>query len=134
MSLKKVLVAEDEPDIQKIVMMSLRLKGYEIKMTNDGEELLSQVEPYQPDLILLDVAMPKLDGFDTCRRLKANPATASIPVIFLSASTQKFQMDAGLELGAVGYLLKPFDPMTLADKLEQILQGLPQFKIDSSSS
>lgn len=134
MALKKVLVAEDEPDIQKIVTMSLRLKGYEIKMTNDGEELLSQVEPYQPDLILLDVAMPKLDGFDTCRRLKANPATASIPVIFLSASTQKFQMDAGLMLGAIGYLLKPFDPMTLADKLEQILQGLPHFKPGSSSS
>lgn len=131
MALKKILVAEDEPDIQKIVTMSLRLKGYEIRMTNDGEELLGQVESFRPDLILLDVAMPKLDGFETCRRLKANPATAPVPVIFLSASTQKFQMDAGLELGAVGYLLKPFDPMTLADELQKILERLPEFKPSS---
>lgn len=132
MALKKILVAEDEPDIQKIVLMSLRLKGYEIKMTNDGEELLNEVGPYQPDLILLDVAMPKLDGFEACRRLKADAATTSIPVIFLSASTQKYQMDAGLELGAVGYLMKPFDPMTLADQLQEILDQLPQFRSNAT--
>lgn len=128
MALTKVLVAEDEPDIQKIVTMSLRLKGYEVHMTNDGQELLSRVQSVRPDLILLDVAMPRLDGFDTCRRLKADPLTAKIPVIFLSASTQKFQMDAGLQLGAVGYLMKPFDPMTLADQLNDILKELPDFE------
>ncbi|MGH9788450.1 MAG: response regulator [Candidatus Acidiferrales bacterium] len=122
MTLSKILLVEDDPDIQKVVRMSLKLRGVkDILVAEDGEECLAVVAGLKPDVILLDVMMPKLDGYQTCRRLKANPETRDIPVIFLTAKAQQFEITRGLEEGACGYLLKPFDPMTLHDQIVALL-------------
>jgi CheY-like chemotaxis protein len=122
MIVHKVLVVEDEVDIQKVIRMSLRSRGVdEVVVASNGEECLAVVGQVRPDLILLDVSMPKLDGFQTCQRLKANPETRSIPVIFLTARVQKSEEKQGADVGALGYISKPFDPMTLHDQILAIL-------------
>jgi two-component system OmpR family response regulator len=119
----KVLVAEDDPDIQKVIRMSLRFGGVdEVVVTSDGQECLAIVNRVRPDLILLDVSMPNLDGYQTCNMLKANPETRSIPVIFLTAKVQKSEEEIGMKAGALGYLSKPFDPMTLYEQILAILE------------
>lgn len=126
MSLAKVLLVEDDTDIQKVIRMSLRVRGVsEIVTAENGEECLAVAAQVMPDVILLDVMMPRLDGYETCRRLKADPATRNIPVIFLTAKAQHFEVREGLECGGIGYLTKPFDPMTLH---QQILAMLGQQK------
>ena len=82
---------------------------------------LAQLTAANPDVILLDVMMPKMDGFETCRRLKSNPATSGIPVIFLTAKAQHFEVREGMDVGALGYLIKPFDPMTLYDQIVTLM-------------
>lgn len=122
MHLSKVLLVEDDTDIQKVVRMSLKFRGVtEVVIANNGEECLALVDQVKPDVILLDVMMPNLDGYETCRRLKANPETKAIPVIFLTAKAQQFEMKQGLEVGAAGYLIKPFDPMSLHDQVIALL-------------
>ncbi len=122
MHLSKVLLVEDDTDIQKVVLMSLKFRGVtEVVIANNGEECLALVSQVKPDVILLDVMMPSLDGYETCRRLKANPDTRAIPVIFLTAKAQQFEMKQGLEAGAAGYLIKPFDPMSLHDQVVALL-------------
>ena len=122
MSLSKVLVVEDDVDIQKVVRMSLKVRGTkDVVVVSNGEECLAVAGDLKPDLILLDVMMPKLDGYQTCRRLKENPDTKAIPIIFLTAKAQQFEMKQGLEAGALGYLVKPFDPMTLHDQIVALL-------------
>lgn len=124
MMVRRILVVEDQLDIQKLIKMSLRLKGVkEVSIAADGEECLEVVKQVKPELILLDVSMPKLDGYETCRLLKANPETRSIPVIFLSAKTQADEKEMGLRAGAQGYLSKPFDPTTLYSQIVEILEG-----------
>jgi DNA-binding response OmpR family regulator len=126
MNISKVLLVEDDPDIQKVARMSLKMRGVgDVVVASNGEECLALVGEVRPDVILLDVMMPKLDGYETCRRLKENPATSAIPVIFLTAKAQHFEVKRGLEAGGLGYLIKPFDPMTLH---EQILALLGQQK------
>ena len=121
---RSILVVEDELDIQKLIKMSLRLQGVkEVSVASDGEECLEVVKQTKPELILLDVSMPKLDGYETCRILKANPDTRGIPVIFLSAKTQADEQEMGMRAGAQGYLSKPFDPTTLYSKILEILEG-----------
>lgn len=122
MILNRVLIAEDDGDIQKVIRMSLKMRGVkEVVVTDNGEECLAQVAVAKPDVILLDVMMPKLDGYETCRKLKADPATSGIPVIFLTAKAQHFEVRDGMEAGALGYLIKPFDPMTLHDQIVALL-------------
>lgn len=122
MTISKVLLVEDDIDIQKVVRMSLHFRGVkEVIVVENGEECLAAVQQMRPDVILLDVMMPKLDGYETCRRLKANPETQSIPVIFLTAKAQYFEVKQGLQAGARGYLVKPFDPMTLHDQIAALL-------------
>jgi len=117
-----ILLIEDDPDIQKMVRLSLKFQGgHQVSVASDGREGLEKAIAEHPDLILLDVMMPEMDGYETCRRLKAEPATREIPVVFLSARAQQSEIEKGRELGAVGYLVKPFDPMTLSDQLSAIL-------------
>jgi CheY-like chemotaxis protein len=125
MTLSKVLVVEDDLSVQKVIRMSLKSRGVkEVIVANDGEECLALAGRTSPDVILLDVTMPKLDGYDTCRFLKSNAETRFIPVIFLSAKAQSFEKEIGIEAGASGYLTKPFDPMTLHDQILDILEKL----------
>jgi CheY-like chemotaxis protein len=124
MNISRVLVVEDESDIQKVIKMSLKFRGVsEVIVAGDGEKCLAAVAEARPDVILLDVAMPGMDGYETCRRLKSNPATKEIPVIFLTASTQKGDEQTGFRAGASGYLTKPFDPMTLHERIVAILES-----------
>jgi CheY-like chemotaxis protein len=123
MAIRKVLIVEDDPDIQKLIRMSLTFQGVEeIVLASDGEECLSVVLRVRPDLILLDVTMPRLDGYETCRRLKADSQTRCIPVIFLTAKAQRGEKEIGLRAGALGYLTKPFDPLTLRAQILGILE------------
>jgi CheY-like chemotaxis protein len=126
MKFNRILIAEDDQDIQKVIKMSLKVRGVqEVVVTENGEECLARLADFTPDVILLDVMMPKLDGYETCRRLKENPATAGIPVIFLTAKAQHFEARAGMEAGALGYLIKPFDPMTLHEQIAALLAKKP---------
>lgn len=127
MKINRLLIAEDDTDIQKVIRMSLRVRGVaDVLVTENGEECLEVAGQSKPDVILLDVMMPKLDGYETCRRLKANPETSSIPVIFLTAKAQHYEVKQGLEAGGLGYLIKPFDPMTLHDQIVSILNSSTQ--------
>lgn len=118
----KILLAEDEEDIQRLASMGFPKKGTgEVLVAADGEECLALAQRERPDVILLDVMMPKLDGFATCERLKADPATRDIPVIFLTASTQQGESQRGLALGAIGYLHKRFDPVELPRQVLELL-------------
>ena len=120
----KVLLAEDEEDIRKVAQISLQFRGgWEVVLASNGEECLAKAASDQPDVILLDCMMPKLDGYETCRRLKQDPSLRHIPVIFLTAKAQEVEVKRGLALGAVGYLIKPFNPMSLAAEISQILEG-----------
>ena len=125
--LARVLVVEDDPDIQKVVRMSLKMRGVsEIVTVESGPDCIEKLASFTPDVILLDVMMPHVDGFETCRRLKGNPATSAIPVVFLTARAQKADRDQGLQLGALGYVIKPFDPMTLHDQIVALMRGGPE--------
>lgn len=119
----KILLAEDEEDIQRLASLSLRKGGaHQVVLASDGEECLAVARAEHPDVILLDVMMPKLDGFAVCQQLKAEAATKDIPVIFLTASAQESQTQKGLAMGAIGYLHKPFDPLTLAEQILKLLK------------
>lgn len=118
----KILLAEDEEDIQRLASLCLMRGGsWEVVLASDGEEALALAREDRPDVILLDVMMPKLDGFAVCQRLKADPATRNIPVIFLTASAQETQTQHGLSMGAIGYLHKPFDPLKLPQQVMDLL-------------
>ncbi|MGH9862498.1 MAG: response regulator [Candidatus Acidiferrales bacterium] len=118
----KVLLVEDEEDIQRLATKGLK-KGnnWQVLLAADGEECLTVAEREHPDVILLDVMMPGLDGFATCERLKASAATKDIPVIFLTASAQEREEQRGLSMGAIGYLRKPFDPLRLPQQVLELL-------------
>ena len=121
---KKVLVAEDEPDIRGLIVFSLQYAGYEVIEALNGEEAIKLAESEQPDLILLDVRMPKMNGYEACSVLKAQEATRGIPVVFLSARGQETEIKRGLELGAEEYILKPFAPDELYQRVGGILERL----------
>ena len=122
MKLTRVLVVEDDADIQKVIRMSLKMRGVgEVVMVESGPECIERLSGFTPDVILLDVMMPHVDGYETCRRLKQDPATRDIPVVFLTARVQKADRERGMKLGALGYLTKPFDPMTLHDQILALL-------------
>ncbi|BDG61358.1 response regulator [Caldinitratiruptor microaerophilus] len=124
MAIQRILLVEDDPDIQKMASLALRhTAGAEVFVACDGASALRQAREKAPDVVLLDVMLPDMDGYEVCRRLKADPATRAIPVIFLSARAQQKEIEQGLGLGAAGYLVKPFDPMTLASEIERLVKG-----------
>lgn len=123
----RILLIEDDPDIQKMVQLSLKFQGgHTVSTASGGAEGLEKAAAENPDLILLDVMMPEMDGYETCRRLKSQPGTRHIPVVFLSARAQQSEIQKGRDLGAIGYLVKPFDPMMLASQLDAILNSSGQ--------
>jgi DNA-binding response OmpR family regulator len=116
-----VILAEDDLDIQLVARLALRRAGFSVKVVGNGLEALDAVKEQAPDAILLDWMMPELDGPETCRRLKADAATASIPVIFLTAKSQEAEIQRGLSLGAAGYVTKPFDALALGQLVKDII-------------
>jgi CheY-like chemotaxis protein len=117
----KILVAEDERDIRDLIAFTLRFAGYEVLTANNGEEAVQLTLQTIPDLVLTDVRMPKMTGYEACRLIKADPATQHIPVVFLSAKGQEAEVQTGLDAGGEEYLLKPFAPDQLTRKVAEIL-------------
>ena len=121
MTLKRILYAEDEPLIQAVAKLALeKVGGFEVLICNSGAEALEKVAAFAPDLILLDVVMPGLDGPATLQRLRQDPATAAIPVVFLTANAQPGEVAQYKSLGAMDVVAKPFNPMTLAAQIRAI--------------
>jgi CheY-like chemotaxis protein len=121
----KILVAEDERDIRDLIAFTLRFAGYEVITANNGEEAVQLTAQTIPDLVLTDVRMPKMTGYEACRLIKADPATQHIPVVFLSAKGQEAEVQSGLDAGGEEYLLKPFAPDQLTRRVAEIL-GKPR--------
>jgi DNA-binding response OmpR family regulator len=117
----KILIAEDEPDIRELVAFTLRFAGYEVVSAPNGEDAVQVASREFPDLILMDVRMPRMTGYDACRVMKADPDLKDIPIVFLSAKGQEAEVQTGLEAGAEEYLLKPFAPDQLTDRVRAIL-------------
>ena len=122
-----VLIVDDTETNIDILVDTLG-EDYDIAVAMDGESALEAVEEEPPDLILLDIIMPDMDGFEVCKRLKDNPETADIPVIFLSALTEAHEKQKGLELGAVDFLTKPFNPSVIQDKVKQHLTAFKKIE------
>ncbi len=123
--IRKILVVDDEPDIRMIAEISLRdVGGFEVVCAESGPHGIQLARTERPDLILLDMMMPKLDGMATLEALRADPATQSIPVIFLTAKVQRNEIASYLAAGAQGVITKPFDPMGLPDEIRQITAEL----------
>ncbi len=118
---KKVLVVDDEEYLLELVAVNLEPAGFEVIKAANGQEGLKKTITERPDLLVLDVRMPGLDGFEVCRQLKANPATKDIPVIFLSAYAQETDLKKGYSLGAEVYMKKPFDVEELVRTVKKIL-------------
>jgi len=117
----RILIAEDEPDIRELVAFTLRFAGHEVTATANGEDALHQAAEMIPDIIIMDVRMPKMTGYDACRAMKADVKLKDIPVVFLSAKGQDAEIQTGLDVGAEEYLLKPFAPDQLAERIKAIL-------------
>lgn len=117
----KILIAEDEPDIRELVAFTLRFAGYEVVVAHNGEEAVQLAARELPDLALMDVRMPRMTGYDACRAIKAHPDLKDMPVVFLSAKGQEAEIESGLEAGAEEYLLKPFAPDQLTERVRAIL-------------
>lgn len=121
MNNNKILLVEDEPDIIRLVKFTLEQKNFEVVATSNGLAAIEIASTEKPDLILLDVMMPVINGYETCGRLKKNEKTKDIPVIILSAKAQKKEVDRALKVGAADFIAKPFSPRELREKIEKIL-------------
>ena len=117
----KILVVDDEIYIVHILDFSLGMEGYEVITALDGEQAVEKARAEKPDLIVLDIMMPKLDGYETCKRLKADPETKDVPVILLSAKGRNVDQKVGFEVGADDYITKPFSPRKLVERINAIL-------------
>src|SRR5262245_60876061 len=118
----KILVVEDNPDILELIAYNLETEGYEVTRAMTGENALAVAKGQQPDLIILDVMLPGIDGFAVCRKLKQGDLTRTIPVIMLTAKTEDTDIIAGLEIGADDYIPKPFSPKVLIARIRAALR------------
>lgn len=117
----KILIAEDEPDIRDLIAFTLRFAGYDVVTGTNGEEAVELAKIELPDLILLDVRMPRMTGYEACKQIKANPNLKDVPIVFLSAKGQETEIHDGMDAGAEEYLLKPFAPDQLTKRVRSVL-------------
>jgi two-component system alkaline phosphatase synthesis response regulator PhoP len=118
---KKILVVEDDPDLVELLSFNLRGCGFAVSTAGDGLDALKKARSIVPDLILLDLMLPELDGFGVCEILRREPATAGIPIIMVTAMSSQFARLAGLEAGANDYITKPFSPKQLIARIQALL-------------
>lgn len=116
---KRILIADDDPVILRLIQVNLELEGYEVITANNGQEAVDIAAVEHPDLVILDIMMPRLDGYQACEKLKAAEETKDIPVIFLSAKAQQGDIEKGQSFGVAAYLTKPFDPTELLEVVEK---------------
>lgn len=118
---KKILVVEDDPDLVELLSFNLRGCGFAVSTSSDGVDALKKTRCIMPDLILLDLMLPELDGFGVCETLRRDPATAGIPIIMVTAMSSQFARLAGLEAGANDYITKPFSPKQVISRVQELL-------------
>jgi DNA-binding response OmpR family regulator len=116
------MVIDDEPDIVKLVKISLEMANFEVIEALSGKECLAKVQTVVPDLFLLDIMMPEMNGYEVCQQLKLQDKTKNVPVVMLTAKGQKGDAEQGLKVGADDYIIKPFDPYELGEQIREILQ------------
>jgi DNA-binding response OmpR family regulator len=119
---KKVMVVDDEKSLAELLEVNLMFEGFQVTKAFSGVESLNKIPDEHPDIIILDVRMPGLDGFEVCRRLKASEETKNIPVVMVSAFAQEDDINKGLSVGAAAYVKKPFDITKLIETIRQILK------------
>jgi diguanylate cyclase (GGDEF)-like protein len=123
-----ILVVDDDPDIARFVEVNLRSAGYEVSVAGDGEEALDKAAGLRPDLVLLDVMMPRIDGFEVAQRLRKNPQTSNTSIIMLTAKALSADKVTGLQSGADDYIIKPFDPIELLARVKGTLRRAKEMR------
>ncbi len=133
MAKQKILVVDDEPDVVELVEFNLKSAGFAVTSAENGREALTTAQSTRPDLIVLDVMLPEMDGLEVCKLLRRDPVTAATPIIMLTARAEEVDRVLGLELGADDYLTKPFSPRELVLRVKGLLRRgqTPETKVDS---
>jgi DNA-binding response OmpR family regulator len=119
---KKILIADDEQNIVISLEFLMKREGFEVLVANDGDEAIKRIRADQPDLVLLDVMMPKKSGFEVCQEVKADPALGGVRILMLTAKGRDTELAKGLALGADAYMTKPFSTRELVDKVRSLLE------------
>jgi len=119
---KSIVVVEDEPDILEVLSYNLRREGFDVETSDDGEKGLKLIQRNKPDLVLLDLMLPGMDGLDVCRTIKNDPSTAYIPIIMVTAKGEESDLVLGLGIGADDYVTKPFSPKELVARVKAVLR------------
>ncbi|HLX56513.1 MAG TPA: response regulator [Ktedonobacteraceae bacterium] len=120
-----IVVVDDDKEVQEIVTFALRRNGYQVAMASNGQQLQDILAAQTPDLIILDVMMPGLDGYQIFGSLRNNPATQHVPVIIMTAHAEDIYERISIDLGAAVHITKPFHPLELVDKVQALLQSIP---------
>lgn len=120
--MSSVLVVEDSPPQRKVISDLLRDSGLEVATANDGLEALEQIQKARPDVVVMDVVMPRMNGYELCRRLKKDKATESLPIVMCSTKGEEFDRHWGIKQGADAYISKPFQPQELVSTVKQLLR------------
>ena len=123
---KRVLICDDDAAILRVIQVNLEVEGYETLLAHHGEEAVEVARREHPDLVILDIMMPRMDGYEACAVLKDADDTKEIPVIFLSAKAQQADIDKGKSYGVDDYVTKPFDPYDLVEVVERLIGPAPQ--------
>ncbi len=121
--MSKVLVVEDSLPQREMIAGLLKKSGLNVEEAIDGAEALENIQKYSPDLVVLDIVMPKMNGYEVCRRLKSDPKTQNVPVVMCSSKGEEFDRYWGMKQGADAYISKPFDPIELIGTIRQLLRG-----------
>jgi len=119
----KILIAEDDQDIRELIVLTLQFNGFDATPADNGAAAVEIAQAEAFDLILMDVRMPKMTGYEACKQLKEAESTRDIPIIFLSAKGQEAEIQTGIEAGAADYILKPFAPDGLIEKINEVLSS-----------
>ncbi len=121
--MSKVLVVEDSVTQREMITDLLKDSGLSVTVANDGVEALERIQGQRPDLVVLDIVMPRMNGYEVCRRIKADPKTQSVPVVMCSSKGEEFDRYWGMKQGADAYIAKPFEPQELVGTVKQLLRG-----------
>ena len=121
----RILIADDEPNIVLALELLMKREGHEIRTVGDGEAAIAAAKAFRPDLILLDVMMPKMDGYEVCQRLRADPALKDIAIVMLTAKGREVEKEKGLALGADLYITKPFSTRDVVRRVKEVLAAKP---------
>ncbi|MES9815890.1 MAG: response regulator [Candidatus Thiodiazotropha sp.] len=120
---KTILIVDDEPNIVLSVEYLMKREGYQVMTAGDGQVAIEMIADTRPDLLILDVMMPRKNGFEVCREIRADPALSGLPILMLSAKGREAEIKKGISLGADAYITKPFSTHDLVDKVNQLLQS-----------